>query len=161
MTPRQWRGVVDSCLSGTFYTSQAFHGPLANRGGTIVNIASAAGTNALELHANYCAAKAGVIALTEVLALEWAQDDIRVFAVSPGFVATPNLERGLKDMPDRRRALEERTPLQRLLTIDEIAGAIVELSSSNFAYLTGTNVVIDGGWSIDGGGSRLFRPAPS
>ena len=160
MTTHQWTSVVDVCLTGTFFASQAFHDALSTRGGTIVNIASAAATNALELHANYCAAKAGVVALTEVLALEWAKDDIRVFAVSPGFVGTPKLLEGLASMPERKEELEARTPLSRLLGVDEIAGAIVDLASPTFGYLTGTNVVIDGGWSIDGGGGRLFRPRP-
>ena len=60
-------------------------------------------------------------------------------------------------MPERRTELELRTPLRRLIATQEIADAIVALASPRFAYLTGTNVVIDGGWSTDGGGARLFR----
>ena len=156
MTPHQWSSVVDTCLSGTFYVARAFHAALAESGGTVVNIASAAANNPLELHANYCAAKAGVVALTEVLALEWSGHGIRVFAVSPGFVATRRQKEGLAEMPRRQSVIEARTPLGRLVEVQEIADAIVELASPTFAYLTGTNVLIDGGFSTDGGGSGLF-----
>ncbi len=60
-------------------------------------------------------------------------------------------------MPERAAQIEERTPAGRMLETDEIANAIVELCSPVFAHLTGTDVPIDGGWSVDGGGSRLFR----
>ena len=156
MTPFQWDRVVDVCLTGTFYTCRSFHPLLSGSGGVIVNIASAAATNPLVMHANYCAAKAGVVALTEVLALEWAVDQIRVFAVSPGFVSTPRLKQGLASAPHRKTGLEARTPMGRLAEIDEIAKAIIALASPDFAYLTGTNVIIDGGFSTDGGSSGLF-----
>jgi NAD(P)-dependent dehydrogenase (short-subunit alcohol dehydrogenase family) len=156
MTPIQWDRVVDVCLTGTFYTCRSFHPLLSGSGGVIVNIASAAATNALAMHANYCAAKAGVVALTEVLALEWAVDQIRVFAVSPGFVSTPRSKKGFAEAPHRKAGIEARTPMGRLAEIDEIAKAVIALASPDFAYLTGTNVIIDGGFSTDGGSSGLF-----
>jgi len=156
MTPFQWDRVVDVCLTGTFYTCRSFHPLLSDSGGVIVNIASAAATNALAMHANYCAAKAGVVALTEVLALEWAADQIRVFAVSRGFVSTPVSRKGFAEAPHRKTGIEARTPMGRLAEIDEIARAVIALASSDFAYLTGTNVIIDGGFSTDGGSSGLF-----
>jgi len=156
LTPFQWDRVVDVCLTGTFYTCRSFHPLLSGSGGVIVNIASAAATNALTMHANYCAAKAGVLALTEVLALEWAADQIRVFAVSPGFVSTPKQRKGLTEAPNRKAEIEARTPMGRLAEIDEIAKAVIALASPDFAYLTGTNVIIDGGFSTDGGSSGLF-----
>lgn len=159
MTAEQWTSVVEGNLTGTFKACRAFYPHLAATGGTVVNIASTAAKNALELHANYCAAKAGVVALTEVLAIEWAEAGIRVLSVSPGFVATPRLKAGLEKMPARRAEIEMRTPLGRTLETDEIAHAIVELAGPKFAYLSGSDVVIDGGWSTDGGGGRLFRAA--
>ncbi len=156
MTPAQWESVISGCLSGTFYSCRAFFTQLAAGGGVIVNIASAAATNALATHANYCSAKAGVVALTEVLALEWAKEGIRVLAVSPGFVATHKQKLGFETAPKLLGGIEAGTPMGRLAEVAEIAEAVVGLVGSQFSYLAGTNVVIDGGFSTDGGRSQLF-----
>ena len=156
MTPAQWESVISGCLSGTFYSCKAFYQQLAARGGVIVNIASAAATNALATHANYCSAKAGVVALTEVLALEWAKEGIRVLAVSPGFVATPKQKLGFETAPKLLGGIEASTPMGRLAEVAEIAEAVVSLAGAQFSYLTGENIVIDGGFSTDGGSSHLF-----
>ena len=157
MTEEQWSSVVATCLSGTFFTAQAFHPNLKAAGGaTIVNIASAAANNAIERYASYCAAKAGVVALTGVLGLEWAKDGIRVVSVSPGYIATPRQREGQKLDPNRFDTLTSRTPLGRLGTVEEIAAAIIALEGDAFGFMTGTNVLIDGGWTTDGGGAGLW-----
>ena len=151
MRPDQWSRVLAVDLSGTFFACQALHAALHRGSGTIVNIASIAGHRSFAGRANYCAAKAGVVALTEVLGLEWAVDGIRVVAVSPGFVATEMARAGMDDGWTSEAAITSRTPMARLADVDEIARAIVVLGGSVFSFATGTTVVIDGGWCANGG----------
>jgi NAD(P)-dependent dehydrogenase (short-subunit alcohol dehydrogenase family) len=147
----QWRRVVDVDLSGTFYCAQALYPALKAHGGVVVNVASIAGHRAFAGRANYCAAKAGVVMLTQVLAQEWAPDGIRVLAVSPGFVATEMVVQGIDGGWVSEAAIRGRTPLDRLADPDEIARAIVALAGPSFSYATGTAVLVDGGWTAMGG----------
>lgn len=151
MRPDQWSRVLDVDLSGTFFACQALYPALRTGGGTIVNVASIAGHRAFAGRANYCAAKAGVIALTEVLGLEWAADRIRVLGVSPGYVATELVSAGIQAGWISEAAITARTPMARLATPDEIARAIVALTGDAFSFATGSTVIIDGGWCANGG----------
>jgi NAD(P)-dependent dehydrogenase (short-subunit alcohol dehydrogenase family) len=151
MRPEQWERVVRVDLTGTFYCSQALYPALVRAKGTVVNLASIAGHRSFAGRANYCAAKAGVVALTEVLGLEWASDGVRVVAVSPGFVATPLMEAGVAAGQINMDKLLARTPQRRAATPDELAAAIVALAGDAFAFMTGQTVVIDGGWCANGG----------
>lgn len=151
MRSDQWSRVLDVDLSGTFFTCQALYPALGRGGGTIVNVGSIAGHRAFAGRANYCAAKAGVVALTEVLGLEWAADGIRVLAVSPGFVATELVSAGIEAGWVSEAAITARTPMARLAGADEIARAIVALAGDAFSFATGTTVIIDGGWCANGG----------
>lgn len=151
MRPDQWSRVLDVDLSGTFFACQALYPALCTGGGTIVNVASIAGHRAFAGRANYCAAKAGVVALTEVLGLEWAADGIRVLAVSPGYVATELVSAGIQAGWISEAAITARTPMARLAAADEIARAIVALAGDAFSFATGTTVIVDGGWCANGG----------
>lgn len=151
MRPEQWARVLDVGLSGTFFASQGLYPALRAGGGTIVNVASIFGHRAIAGRANYCAAKAGVVALTEVLGLEWARDGIRVLAVSPGFVATELVRAAIEGGWVSEAAITARTPMARLAGADEIARAIVALAGEAFSFATGTTVIIDGGWCANGG----------
>lgn len=151
MTERQWERVIAVDLSGTFYCCRALHGALAAGGGTIVNLASIAGHRSFAGRANYCAAKAGVVALTEVLGQEWAPDGIRVIAVSPGYVMTSMMRAGVERGQIDIEAVHGRTPQQRAASVEEIAGSIVALAGEPFSFMTGTTVIIDGGWVANGG----------
>jgi NAD(P)-dependent dehydrogenase (short-subunit alcohol dehydrogenase family) len=151
MHPQQWRRVIDVDLTGTFFCCQALHSQLSRNGGVIVNLASMAGHRAFGGRANYCAAKAGVVALTEVLALEWASDGIRVIAVSPGYVMSPMMRHGIEAGEIDEAALMARIPQKRYATPSEMAAAIVALAGSPFAYMTGASAIIDGGWCANGG----------
>jgi NAD(P)-dependent dehydrogenase (short-subunit alcohol dehydrogenase family) len=150
MTPEQWNRVVRVDLTGTFYVCRALHAALLRGKGTVVNIASIAAHRSFAGRANYCAAKAGVVALTEVLGLEWASEGIRVVAVSPGYVATPMMVAGIQGGHIEEGAVLNRTPMNRLASPEEIASAIVALAGNSFSYMTGTTVVIDGGWCAKG-----------
>ncbi len=151
MRVEQWRRVIDVDLSGTFYCAQALHAALKAARGVVVNVASVAGHRAFAGRANYCAAKAGVVMLTQVLGQEWATDGIRVLAVSPGFVATEMVVAGIEGGWVSESAIRGRTPMDRLADPDEIARSIVALAGDTFSYATGAAILIDGGWTANGG----------
>lgn len=122
----------------------------AGGGGVIANTASVAGEVGTPGQAAYAAAKAGVIMLTKCMALDGAGDGIRVNAVSPGFVATPMLERFLADQEDPdavRAAVEAQHPLGRLGAPRDIADAFVYLVSDDARWVTGTTLAVDGGFT--------------
>ena len=139
----QWRRVVDTNLSGAFWVAQAAaRRMLAAAGGVVLFTAS---TNALvgyRYYADYNAAKAGLIALTRSLALEWAPA-VRVNAVCPGYVLTPMQE--AEYTPEMLAAVNSRIPLGRHATPQEIAGLFAYLASDEAAYFTGSVIVMDGG----------------
>ena len=96
--------------------------------------------------AAYCATKAGVVALTRVLAVEWAARGVRVNAVAPGYVGTPMIEQAIEEGLLAADELAERTPLGRVATPAEIAEAVVYLASPAARYVTGQTLVVDGGY---------------
>lgn len=151
MTVEQWRSVIDVDLSGVFWCAQALHPALKAGTGVVINLASIAGHRSFAGRVNYCAAKAGVLAMTEVLAVEWAADAIRVVAVSPAFVATDMVTRGIAGGWIPEDEIVARTPMRRLASAEETAAAIVALAGPDFVYMTGSSLVLDGGWLANGG----------
>jgi len=139
----QWDEVVATNLSGAFWAAQAAGRlMLKARGGVILNTAS---TNALvgyRYYADYNATKAGLVALTKSLALEWAPR-VRVNAVCPGYVLTPMQE--AEYTPEMLAEVNGRIPLGRHATPEEIAGLFAYLASDEAAYFTGSVIVMDGG----------------
>lgn len=147
LTAGEWDEVLDTNLRGTFLVSRAVvrQGEGEARGRAIVNLASIAAlvADAVEPAAHYNASKAGVVALTKQLAVEWAPG-VRVNAVAPGVIDTPML-RIMDDPALGNTYLQERVPLQRLGTAEEVAEVIAFLASDRAAYVTGATVVVDGG----------------
>lgn len=140
--PDQWDQVIATNLSGAFWTAQAAARSMLAGGGSIVFTAS---TNALvgyRYYADYNASKAGLVALTRSLALEWAPA-VRVNAVCPGYVLTPMQE--AEYTPEMLARVNERIPLGRHATPEEIAGLFAYLASDEAAYFTGSVIVMDGG----------------
>jgi meso-butanediol dehydrogenase/(S,S)-butanediol dehydrogenase/diacetyl reductase len=139
----QWDRVIGTNLSGAFWAAQAAAARmLADGGGSIVFTAS---TNALvgyRYYADYNASKAGLVALTRSLALEWAPT-VRVNAVCPGYVLTPMQE--VEYTPEMLAQVNERIPLGRHATPEELAGLFAYLASDEAAYFTGSVIVMDGG----------------
>lgn len=117
-------------------------------GGSIVNMASIAGVVAFPFLSPYNAAKFGVRGLTKCAALEYAAQRVRVNAVCPGYVDTPMLAAGLDVTPDSAafKALEEIQPLGRMASPEEVAETVVWLLSDATQFVTGTDLVIDGGY---------------
>jgi NAD(P)-dependent dehydrogenase (short-subunit alcohol dehydrogenase family) len=97
--------------------------------------------------ASYNAAKAGVIHLTKSLAGEWAGRGVRVNSISPGYVGTEMTKRGM-EIEEQRRVWLEGTPMNRVAEPSEIAPAVVFLASDASSYCTGTDLVIDGGYTV-------------
>jgi NAD(P)-dependent dehydrogenase (short-subunit alcohol dehydrogenase family) len=123
--------------------------PLLRRGAgkSIVNVASTAGVRGMDSPLDaYQVSKAAVVSLTRSLALQLGPDGIRVNTVCPGAILTPMIEPLYEQNPDRRTDMEQRTPLRRLGTPDDIANAIAFLLSEQASFITATDLVVDGGW---------------
>lgn len=146
-TDEEWALLIGINLTGAFVTTRAVVPHLRTAGGgTIVNIASVSASTPTRGEAPYSAAKAGLVALTKSSALELAPA-IRVNCVSPGFVETP-LSAGILALDGMRPALESVTPLGRPGTPEEVAAVVAFLISDEAKYVTGAEVVVDGGSSL-------------
>lgn len=142
MTDEEWRAVIDTDLTGVFNVCRAASAIMSD-GGRIVNLASISGVVGLFGQANYAAAKAGVIALTKVLAKELASRRINVNAVAPGVVLT---DMG-KTIPEEIRAgMLAQIPMRRFGEPEEIAHVILFLASDLASYITGQTIHVNGGW---------------
>jgi 3-oxoacyl-[acyl-carrier protein] reductase len=147
-----WRRVIDVDLTAPFLCAQAAARHMLGRGGgVIVNIASALGHTAMPGRAAYASAKHGLIGLTKVLGTEWAGRGVRCIAVSPGYVATELVRANMRRGGFDERDLERRTPLGRLATPEEVARVVAFLASDAASYMTGSHVLVDGGWVAYGG----------
>ncbi|HEV3022022.1 MAG TPA: SDR family NAD(P)-dependent oxidoreductase [Pirellulales bacterium] len=135
-------------LKGTFFASQAAGRVMIARGyGRIVNMGSQAGLVALPTESVYCMTKAAISHLTKCLALEWAAHNVTVNAVAPTFIRTPGTEKWLLDEAFRKSVVA-RIPLGRVGEPMDVAGAVVYLASPAASLVTGTTLVVDGGWTV-------------
>jgi NAD(P)-dependent dehydrogenase (short-subunit alcohol dehydrogenase family) len=152
ISPEEWRAVLRLNLDSAFYCAQglARHLVASGRGGSIVNIASAAGLSARPGVAHYSASKAGLMMLTKSLALEWAEYGIRVNAVAPGVVETPGVAEALTDDAAVREHKKKiaRIPLGRPGGMKEVVEAVVFVASEKSSFMTGHTLVVDGGYSV-------------
>jgi len=143
-----WDKTIAINLKGTFLISQAAGRAMikAGKGGKIINMASQAGTVAIDQHAAYCASKFGVIGLSKTLAAEWGRHGITVNTISPTVVLT-ELGKKAWDGP-RGEALKLRIPTGRFAFPQEIAAAAVFLASNGADMINGADLLVDGGYTI-------------
>ena len=142
-----WDRVINTDLKGYFLCSQAVGRRMVEqKRGNIINIASTAAIKAAPEMGAYCIAKAGVVMLTRVLAVELAQYNIRVNAVAPYMVKT-KFSQLLWSDPETLKQLESEIPLGRLAETGDIIGSVLFLASDASSYITGHTIIVDGGLS--------------
>jgi 2-deoxy-D-gluconate 3-dehydrogenase len=148
MTSEQWDNVLDTNLKAAFRFSQAAYPAfLRAGGGKIINIGSMMSFFGDKVSVAYSVSKGGVVQLTKSLAIAWARDNVQVNAICPGWFLT-DLTAPFKEDKELFQTIVKRTPLGRFGELHELAGAAVFLASSASSFVTGQNIVVDGGFSI-------------
>jgi Tropinone reductase 1 len=147
-TPEEYRKVLEVNLIAPFELSRLLY-PFLVKGKSpaIINVASVAALLDLQTGSPYAMSKAGMLQQTRSLATEWAKDGIRVNAVSPWFTVTP-LTQGLLSNEERLQQIINITPLKRVARVEEMSGVIAFLAMEQASYITGQNIVVDGGMTI-------------
>ena len=148
VTQDDWDTMMDVNLRGLFFCSQAAGKiMIKNHYGRIINISSQASVVALKGSAVYCATKGGVNMVSKVLALEWAQEGVTVNCVGPTYAYTPGTAKSLDD-PEFLKTVLDRIPVKKVASIDDVAGAVIYLASPATGMVTGTLLLVDGGWTV-------------
>lgn len=151
-----WQRIMDVNFRGTFQICRAAARIMVPNGtGSIVNIASVNGPGGWPRRTAYGPSKAAIIALTKELACEWGPQGVRVNAVGPGYVATPMIAGLIEDGKIDTDRINNRTPLGRLATPEDIGQAIAFLASDWASYITGETLFVDGGWMAYGGAGNV------
>lgn len=147
MSPEEFHTIQATNVTGVFLTAQAAARAMLTqgRGGSIINTASMSGhiINIPQPAGHYCTSKAAVIHLTKAMAVEFARHNIRVNSISPGYIRTELVE----PMAEYHRLWEPKIPLGRIGRPDELTGLYLYLASAASSYMTGSDVVIDGGYT--------------
>jgi len=147
LTLDEWRRTIDVNLTGVFLLSRAVIRMMRKTGGgVIVNVASQLGSVAVRNKAAYCASKGGVLQLTRAMALDHADDNIRVNSLSPGAVMTERLTNLYGGEEAASDALVRFHPIGHIGLPSDVAGGAVFLASDDARFMTGSNLVIDGGY---------------
>lgn len=156
-TEEDWDRVIDVNLKGVFLGSKyVIPVMLDQSGGVIINTASVVGLLASAGLSAYCASKAGVILLTKTMALEYARRNIRVNCICPGAIETPMTAPMIPVDPEARpAAMLAQSPMGRMGQPKEIAKAALYLASDDSTFVTGTTLIVDGGWTA---GRRIHVP---
>jgi NAD(P)-dependent dehydrogenase (short-subunit alcohol dehydrogenase family) len=157
MSTNAFKAVVDIDLLGTFNVLRTGHQYLRKPGAVVINISAPQAMHAQPLQAHVCAAKAGVDMLTQVLAIEWGADGVRVNSVIPGPTADTEGMARLTPTEEAKEFARRAVPLGRFGTKKEVANACLFLASPLAAYITGAILPVDGG--VTAAGPRGFNQA--
>ncbi len=146
---RLWDSIMNLNLKGLYFLSAAVAGIMKKHGGgTIINVASMDGFKPEPQIGVYAISKAGVMMATKVMALEWAQYNIRVNTIAPGNVHTRLGDSRFLALPEYEGEMIKRTPLRRIADPDEMVGAMLYLASDASSFTTGECLTVDGGISL-------------
>lgn len=152
LAPAEFRRIIELDLAAPFECAQAAARLMLAAGrGVIVNISSLTGHLGLARRAAYSAAKHGLEGLTKTLAAEWSPRGVRVISVAPAYVATDLLAGTMAAGGFTVEDVAARTPLRRLAEPEEVARVVAFLASDDASYITGSSILVDGGWMADGG----------
>ena len=144
----QWHEIIDTNLGAVFACCQAVYPVMQRRGGgKIVTIGSMTSIFGFSVGPVYAASKGGVVQLTKSLACAWAQDNIQVNSILPGFIDTALTQQARRDVAGLEQRVTERTPAGRWGRPDDLGGAAVFFSSAASDFITGTALPVDGGYS--------------
>ena len=150
MSPNAFKTVVDIDLLGSFNVARLAHAHLRKPGACVIQISAGQAFIPTPFQAHVCAAKAGVDMLTQVLALEWGAQGIRINSIVPGPIADTEGLKRLAPGEDNLKAMAERVPLKRLGKIEDISRMAMLLASDWGSYITGAIIPVDGGLALSG-----------
>ena len=160
LTSVRWRKVIDIVLNGTFNCSlEAGKRMIKQKSGNIISIVAAYAWTGGPGLAPSVSAKAGVVALTRTLGVEWAQYGIRVNAIAPGFIDTPQTRERLWPEPWMQEMLLDSVPGRKFGSEKDVSNMVLYLASPMGGYVTGEVVVVDGGESLGKGALALIKKA--
>ena len=150
ITNKDWQYIMDLNLNSVYWLSKEVYPHMKSQGsGKIINIGSMYSIFGSGVVPSYSTTKGGIVQLTKSLAVGWAKDNINVNAILPGWITT-NLTSGMpKNDPERYRKVSERIALGKWGIPEDLAGAAIFLASSASNYITGSSIVVDGGYSVN------------
>jgi len=147
LSESDWDAVIDTNLKGPWLCARAFGPRMAARGwGRVINMGSILAVIAMPGRTPYASSKAGIVGMTKVLALEWADSGVTVNAICPGVFGTEMNKPLMKD-PVKYKEFVAQIPMGRWGEVHELAGAAVYLASNASSYMTGSALFVDGGWT--------------